>query len=62
MFSLANSTKTFANQTKDFVIAFGDNQEVRKINYKTKVMFYGFNEDNDVVAKNVVINGEQTNP
>lgn len=43
----------FANQTKDFVIACGDNSEIRKINYKNKVKFYGFNEDNDIVIKNI---------
>ena len=50
---IRNTFETFANQTKDFVIAFGDNEEVRKINYKTKVMFYGFNDDNDIVIKNI---------
>ncbi len=43
----------FANQTKKLVVANGDNTEVRKINFKTPVKFYGFNEDNDVVIKNM---------
>lgn len=43
----------FANQTEKLIIANGDNEEVRKINYKTPVKFYGFDEDNDIVIKNM---------
>ena len=43
----------FANQTKKLVVANGDNTEVRKINFETPVKFYGFNENNDVVIKNM---------
>jgi len=50
---IRNTFETFANQTKKLVVANGDNEEVRKINYKTKVKFYGFNEDNDIVIKNM---------
>lgn len=50
---IRNTFEIFANQTKKLVVANGDNEEVRKINYKTKVMFYGFNENNDIVIKNV---------
>ena len=28
-------------------------KEVKKINYKTNVKFYGFKEDNDIVIKNM---------
>lgn len=50
---IRNTFETFANQTKKLVVANGDNEEVRKINYKTKVMFYGFNDNNDIVIKNM---------
>ncbi len=50
---IRNTFETFANQTKKLIVANGDNEEVRKINYKTKVLFYGFNEDNDIVIKNI---------
>lgn len=50
---IRNTFETFANQTKKLVVANGDNEEVRKINYKTKVKFYGFNESNDIVIKNM---------
>lgn len=50
---IRNTFEIFANQTKKLIVANGDNEEVRKINYKTKVLFYGFNENNDIVIKNV---------
>ena len=50
---IRNTFEIFANQTKKLVVANGDNAEVRKMNYKTKVMFYGFNDNNDIVIKNM---------
>lgn len=50
---IRNTFEIFANQTKKLVVANGDNAEVRKINYKTKGMFYGFNDNNDIVIKNM---------
>lgn len=55
---IRNTFEKFANQTKNLVVANGDNEEVRKINYKTKVMFYGFNEDNDIVIKNLELDSD----
>ena len=50
---IRNTFEEFASKTEDFVVACGDNLEVRKINYKEPITFYGFNEDNDVVIKNL---------
>lgn len=50
---IRNTFEIFANQTSKLVVANGDNEEVRKINYKTPVKFYGFNEENDVAIKNM---------
>ena len=50
---IRNTFEIFARQTKKLVVANGDNKEIRKINYATKVLFYGFNENNDVVIKNM---------
>ena len=50
---IRNTFEIFANQTSKLVVANGDNEEVRKINYKTPVKFYGFNDDNDIVIKNM---------
>ena len=50
---IRNTFEIFARQTKKLVVANGDNEEIRKINYATKVLFYGFNENNDIVIKNM---------
>lgn len=50
---IRNTFEIFANQTKNLVIANGDNQEIKKINYRTKVLTYGFGFNNDVVIKNI---------
>ena len=50
---IRNTFEIFANNTKDLIVANGDNEEVRKINYNTKVKFFGFNQDNDIVIKNM---------
>lgn len=50
---IRDTFEVFANQTKKLVVANGDNEEVRKIDYKTPVKFYGFNDNNDVVIKNM---------
>ncbi len=50
---IRNTFEEFANKTKEFIVGCGDNKEVRKIEYNHPVTFYGFNEDNDVVIKNL---------
>ena len=53
---IRSTFEKFANQTKELVVACGDNKEIRKINFKTKVLYYGFNDDNDIIIKNPVLN------
>ena len=55
---IRNSFEIFANQTSKLVVANGDNNEVKKINYLTNVLFYGFGFSNDVVIKNVKLTEE----
>jgi UDP-N-acetylmuramate--alanine ligase len=50
--------QSFANQTEDLVIACGDDKNIRSININKKVIYYGFNENNDIVAKNVTLNSD----
>jgi UDP-N-acetylmuramate--alanine ligase len=57
---IRDTFQIFANQTKDLIVANGDNKEVRKINYNTKVIYYGFNDDNDAVIKNIKLNEESS--
>jgi UDP-N-acetylmuramate--alanine ligase len=46
----------FASQVKKGIIACGEDAYVRELKGKYPVTFYGFAEDNDVVAKNVTKN------
>ncbi len=48
----------FANQTSRLVIANGDNEEVRRINYLPKVLYYGFGFNNDIVIKNLKLESD----
>lgn len=50
---IRNTFEKFANKTKDLIVVCGDNEEIRKINYINKPIYYGFNDDNDVVIKNL---------
>lgn len=50
---IRNTFEKFASQTKNSVVACGDNLEVRKIHFPKEVTFYGFSDENDVVVKNV---------
>ena len=44
--------KSFANKAKT-VIANGDDKNIRKINFKNNVIFYGEDESNDYIIKNI---------
>ena len=50
----------FVSQCKKKVIAWGDDPEVKKLKDQSKIMTYGFEETNDVIAKNVLKNSEGT--
>ncbi len=42
-----------ANKTKDNLILCGDNSNVLKIKSTKKIYYYGFNDNNDLIAKNL---------
>lgn len=48
------SFEKFANQVKDTVIAWGDDENINKINFSKRVMKFGLNEKNDVRALHVL--------
>lgn len=50
---IISAYQSFVNQTKDLVIACGDDNNIKKLNFKHKVIYYGFNDNNDVIAKNI---------
>lgn len=45
----------FMRQCEKGIIACGDDLNVRSIKIDKKIVYYGFNEDNDFIAKNVVL-------
>lgn len=51
----------FVTNTKDIVVACGDNYNVRKINFDKKVIFYGMDDANDVTVKNITFTSEGSN-
>ena len=46
----------FCQNTKDIVVACGDEENVKKLNLDGKGILYGLNENNDVIAKNIILN------
>ncbi|MCI8347571.1 MAG: UDP-N-acetylmuramate--L-alanine ligase [Bacilli bacterium] len=50
--------ESFANGVKDLIVACGDNEEIRKIRFKKKVVFYGFQDHNDVVIDQLELTQE----
>lgn len=55
MDELIDAFATFANKSKT-TICCGDDKNIRKINFKNKVIYYGLNENNDIYAKNIIKN------
>ncbi len=47
------SFETFAKQVKKMVIAWGDDKNIRKLNIKNKVFYYGLQSSNDLWATNI---------
>ena len=57
---IINCFSIFANKSKDTVVACGDNENIRKINFTKNVIFYGENENNDYIVKNINVKEEGT--
>jgi len=50
----------FASKARYYIVACGDDKNTRSLNYKKPVLFYGFNDNNDIIAKNISHNDEKT--
>ena len=48
--------KKFSSKTEKVIVACGDNENIRDIEFDKEVVYYGFNKDNDVYADNIVMN------
>lgn len=53
---IIHTFEQFVDHTKDLVVACGDNENIRKMNFNKDVIFYGFNDSNDYVVKNINVN------
>ena len=51
----------FVNKTRNTVIMCGDDINTKKIKTNKKVLFYGFNENNDIYLKNIKYDNDFTN-
>ena len=45
----------FANKTKKAVVLCGDNENIRMLKLNPETIYYGFDENNDVYAKNILL-------
>lgn len=52
---IVDTFSKFANQTKNKVIACGDDENVRKLK-NNKLIYYGLNDGNDIQATNIILN------
>lgn len=52
---IIHTFEQFAKNTKDLLVVCGDNENIRKMHFDQKVIFYGFEQDNDFIAKNVTV-------
>lgn len=51
---------SFANKARFYVVACGDDANARLIKTDKPILFYGFNDNNDVIAKNITHDEEKT--
>ena len=51
---------SFINKARKAVIMCGDDENCRKLKTDKPVLYYGFNDNNDVIAKNIRVNDEIT--
>lgn len=57
---IKDAYSTFASKTKKCVIACGDDKNTRDLNITKDIIYYGINDNNDVIAKNINYTKEGT--
>lgn len=57
---VCDAYKEFMNKTKNTIIAFGDDSNIRSIKTNKTILYYGFNENNDIYATNIEKNENGT--
>ena len=51
---------SFANSARKLVVMCGDDKNARSLKINKPTLYYGFNENNDVIAKNIKVKDETT--
>lgn len=51
---IKDTFKVVANKSKKFIVACGDDNNIRDIHFEKQVIYYGLNDNNNYVAKNIV--------
>ena len=51
---------SFANKARHYVVAYGDDENIKKIKFEKPLFTYGLNESNNLYAKNITIDEEKT--
>ena len=56
---MINAYQEFCNKTENFIVACGDDLNIRTLTSDKKIYYYGFKENNDLIVKNrLVLNGK----
>ena len=53
---IKNAYEEFLRQCEKTIIACGDDANIRSLDIKTDIIYYGFNDNNDWIAKNIDLN------
>ena len=54
---IKDTFKTFGNKS-ELIVACGDDSNIRDIKFDKKVIYYGFNDNNNVIAKNIKLTSQ----
>ena len=57
---IVNSFSKFLNESKEYAVVCGDNENIRQIKFDKKVIMYGEDESNDYVVKNIEVKEDGT--
>ena len=57
---IINSFSMFLNSSKEYSVVCGDNENIRKINFNNKVVYYGENDNNDYEFNNINVKEDGT--
>lgn len=57
---MIDAYQIFVNKTSNFIIACGDDKNIRTLTSDKKIYYYGFNESNDLVVKERMVSYNKT--